>query len=534
MKLMKKYLAWLCVIVLAISAMSICVAADEVMRYEAEDAVYQESGMSSRDNALTGFANNPQAFATFTVQSGNGGQQTIKVHYSADGDTKLTVLANGKKAGEVTLAKGENQVTEIAVTLTAGGNKIVLWNENDTVKEELKLKSIEVEGKQYPAIEAFYQAWSMSIDASHAGYSGSGFVAGFFMNCGSHIQFTVDVSADGEYDVTVGYACGNNEAKGQPAKFGIYVNGDKQKDTSLKPGQQWSNYLRKTEQLTLKKGTNTITYWYEDTSVAAAPNFDYIEIAPKGTATDEDPNVKTVEELIAEHNKTVLPFTVTPNKGMTMEAEDALWVMGDPYKSIGVVTEHSGYTGTGFVAGLWCNPGSGVDFPLEVMKAGTYALTVRYANGANPAAVGIYVDGQLLEKYDFVSSGGWSNWGEFTIEIELTAETTSVKLLSEQGEGDFGINLDSVSLSPLEVEEPEEPTEPSSEASDQTPDASQTPSEKPAEPTKPAATAPSNVSTNVEPAVDYTLALVIAVAILIPIMAVVAILLAIKLRPKKD
>jgi hypothetical protein len=55
---------------------------------------------------------------------------------------------------------------------------------------------------------------------------------------------------------------------------------------------------------------------------------------------------------------------------------------------------------------------------------------------------------------------------------------------------------------------------------------------KPAEPTKPAAT-PDYTSTNVEPAVDYTLALLIAVAILIPIMAVVAILLAIKLRPKK-
>jgi len=137
-----------------------------------------------------------------------------------------------------------------------------------------------------------------------------------------------------------------------------------------------------------------------------------------------------------------------------------------------------------------------------------------------------------LEISKIIEGTGIENY----FDITLTAETTSVKLLSEQGEGDFGINLDSVSLSPLEVDEPVvEPTEPGSEAaSEENPDASQTPSEKPTEPTKPAATTPNSGSTNVEPAVDYTLALLIAVAVLIPIMAVVAILLAIKLRPKKD
>lgn len=518
MRMMKKFLVWLCIVAMAVSAMSFSVFADEAVRYEAEDAVYQASGMSSSGGALVGFKDNPQAFATFTVPAGQDGEQTVKVNYTIDGDAKLSVIVNGTKAGEISLTAGEDQVAEINVSLVNGENKITLWNENGTIKAELKLRSIEVAGNTYAATDAFYQNWGMSFDAGHAGFSGSGFVAGFYMNCGSHIQFIVDVPADGEYDVTVGYANGNNEAKGQAAKLGVYVNGTKQTDTLLQPGQAWSTYLRKTEQITLKKGTNTITYWYEDTSVGAAPNFDYIEIAEKGTASDVDPNVQSVEEQIAEHNKTVLPFTVTPNKGMTMEAEDAMWIMGDPYKSIGVVTEHSGYTGSGFVAGLWDNAGSGVEFPLEVLKAGTYTLTVRYANGAGPAAVGIYVDDELLEKYDFVSSGGWSSWGEFAIEIELTTESTAVKLVSETGEGQFGINLDSVSLTPVEVEEPVEPTDPVGGETEDATDSPEAPTQKPAD--------PQGGSTNVEPEPDYTLVVVIGVGVLIIALAVVAIVIA--------
>lgn len=527
-------------VALLVASVAIPAAASTFVRYEAEEAVYQASGLTVRDNALIGFKNNPQAFVSFTVSSANAGAQTVKVLYTAEDDCTLTVLANGERAGEVTLTKGETQIAEVSATLVNGENKIVLWNEKDTVQQELMLQSIEVGGTEYHATQAFYQMWGMTIDASHAGYSGSGFVAGFFMNCGSHIQFTVDVTAAGEYDVTVGYACGINEAKGQSAKLGVYVNGDKQKDTLLQPGEQWNTYLRKTEQLTLKAGTNTITYWYEDAAVVAAPNFDYIEIAAKGTASDKDPTIKTVEELIAEHNKTVLPFTVTPNKGMTMEAEEALWVMGDPHKNIAAVTEHSGYTGSGFVAGLWNNPGAGVEFPLEVMKNGTYAITVRYANGANPAAVGVYVDGELLDQYDFVSSGGWSNWSEFTVEVALTTETTSVKLLAAPGEGEFGINLDNMSVEPVEIDEPEgnptvptDPTDPSEPADPTDPsNEPEPPTQKPTEATKPTTT-PDSGSTNVDPEEDNTLVLVIVAAVLIPVLAAVAVVIIVKARSKK-
>lgn len=80
MKMMKKYLVWLCIVAIAVSAMSFSVFADEAVRYEAEDAVYQESGMSSSGGALVGFKDNPQAFATFTVPASQDGEQTVKVN----------------------------------------------------------------------------------------------------------------------------------------------------------------------------------------------------------------------------------------------------------------------------------------------------------------------------------------------------------------------------------------------------------------------------------------------------------------------
>ena len=148
--------------------------------------------------------------------------------------------------------------------------------------------------------------------------------------------------------------------------------------------------------------------------------------------------------------------------------------------------------------------------------------------------MGVYVDGNLLEKYDFVSSGGWSSWAEFTVEIELTTESTSVKLVSEKGEGQFGINLDGVSLTPVEVDEPVvDPSEPSgSEPGDPSDDPEDT-TGKPAQPTPPATT-PTNGSTNVEPEKDYTLVIVIVVAVVILVLAVLVILTAKKVLFKES
>lgn len=489
---MKKILAWIFVFMLTFSAITVSAYATETTRYEAEDAQFQKQGLKAQDNALTGFARNPQSAVVFTVRAATAGTKTVTVDYSSAGEGRMAVVVNGTKAEDILISQGDNQKTQIQIPMTEGNNKIILWNAYDSIQEELKLFGITADGVAYDATRSFYAAGNMTFDSSHAGYSGVGFVAGFYMNKGAHIQFTVYVEEAGEYDVSVGYANGNTEARGMPAKLAVYVNGSKQADTLLVPGVQWSTYLKKTEQLVLQKGENTITYWYEDVSVDAAPNIDYIEVGPKGTAVDDTDGTAAAMKVIEDHNNTVVPFTVTPSKAVTLEAEDAHWFTENRYKSVGHDATHSGFTGTGYVAGMWSNPGSGIEFPLEVLVDGTYALSLHYANGAGPANVGIYVDGEKIQQYEIFGSGGWSSWADFSIDIDLTTSDRKVSVIMEVGEGEYGINLDSVTLTPVLVDAPAEDL---------------------------VAYLPA------EPAADYTLYGIIGIGVLIPVLAVMLILI---------
>lgn len=489
---MKRILAWIFVCVLAVSAITAPASAAETVRYEAEDAQFQKQGLKVEGNALTGFAKNSQAAAVFTVRAASAGTKSVTVNYASAGEGRMAVVVNGTKAEDILISQGDNQATQMQVSLMEGTNQIILWNAYDSIQEELKLFGITAEGVTYGAPGSFYSAGNMTVDGSHAGFSGAGFVAGFYMNKGSHIQFTVNVAEAGEYDVSIGYANGNTEAKGMPAKLAVYVNGSKQTDTLLVPGVQWNTYLKKTEQLKLQKGENTITYWYEDVSVDAAPNIDYIEVGPKGTAIDDTDGTAAAMKVIEDHNNTVVPFTVTPSKAVTLEAEDAHWFTENRYKPVGHDATHSGFTGTGYVAGMWSNPGSGIEFPLEVLVDGTYALSLHYANGAGPANVGIYVDGEKIQQYEVFGSGGWSSWAEFSIDIDLTTSDRKVSVIMEVGEGEYGINLDSVTLTPVLVDAPAEDL---------------------------VAYLPA------EPAADYTLYGIIGIGVLIPVLAVVLILI---------
>lgn len=489
---MKRILALIFVCVLAFSAITVPASAAETIRYEAEDAQFQKQGLKVQDNALTGFAKNPQAAAVFTVKASAAGTKTVTVNYASAGEGRMAVVVNGIKAEDILISQGDNQKTQMQIPMTEGNNKIILWNAYDSIQEELKLFGMTADGVTYDASRSFYAAGNMTIDGSHAGFSGIGFVAGFYMNKGAHIQFTVNVAEAGEYDVSVGYANGNTEAKGMPAKLAVYVNGSKQTDTQLVPGVQWNTYLKKTEQLKLQKGENTITYWYEDTFVDAAPNLDYIEVGPKGTAVDDTDGTAAAMRVIEEHNQTVVPFTVTPSKSVTLEAEYACWMTENRYKPVGHDATHSGFTGEGYVAGMWSNPGSGIEFPLEVLVDGTYSLSLHYANGAGAANVGIYVDGEKIQQYEIFGSGGWSSWADFSIDIDLTTAAKKVAIIMEVGEGEYGINLDSITLTPVLVDAPEEDP------------VAYLPAEAPA---------------------DYTLYGIIGIGVLIPVLAVVLILI---------
>ncbi|TDX32379.1 putative Ig domain-containing protein [Modicisalibacter xianhensis] len=119
-----------------------------------------------------------------------------------------------------------------------------------------------------------------------------------------------------------------------------------------------------------------------------------------------------------------------------------------------------GYSGTGYLD-MGGEAGDAAFFDVTVDEAGTYTLTVRYANADGSGAdrpMSILVDGTSQGQMAFPNTGagnaGWQNWTEATIEVQLEAGSNTIRL---ENVGNAGPNIDKLSVSREGTEQPEEP-----------------------------------------------------------------------------
>jgi non-lysosomal glucosylceramidase len=119
----------------------------------------------------------------------------------------------------------------------------------------------------------------VAVNTNHTGYSGTGFVDGYW-NSGATTTFTVNAGSAGTYNVDLRYsnAMGSNET------LSIYVNGTKLRQVSLSNLANWDTWSDKIDALTLNAGSNTIAYKY-DTGDTGNVNLDYISLTSTATAT---------------------------------------------------------------------------------------------------------------------------------------------------------------------------------------------------------------------------------------------------------
>ncbi|RUR32511.1 carbohydrate-binding protein [Vreelandella andesensis] len=117
-----------------------------------------------------------------------------------------------------------------------------------------------------------------------------------------------------------------------------------------------------------------------------------------------------------------------------------------------------GYSGTGYLD-MGGDTGDAAAFDVEVDEAGTYTLTVRYANAGGNGAdrpMDILVGGESQGSLDFASTGvdaaGWENWTETTIEVDLEAGSNTIRLENLNGNGP---NIDRLSVSRGGIEPPD-------------------------------------------------------------------------------
>ncbi|QYR22652.1 carbohydrate-binding protein [Paenibacillus sp. sptzw28] len=230
----------------------------------------------------------------------------------------------------------------------------------------------------------------VKVNTNHPGYTGSGFVDGYW-NFGGTATFTVNVPAAGKYKVTARY--GN--AAFNPATVSLIVNGTKIKQTSLPMLANWDTWGNQTETVTLNAGVNTIAYKYGDTGII---NLDHIRVSPAP---------------IEAETATRLGFASVYN---------------DSSASGGQAVEYLHVSGNGI--------------QFNNVPAAT-SLTVRYA-ATNSGTYSMYVNGVKTKTISFTGNGQWNGaYTSVTVPVNIPAGAT---LKFQYDAGDSGWNVDYIIL----------------------------------------------------------------------------------------
>ncbi len=132
------------------------------------------------------------------------------------------------------------------------------------------------------------------------------------------------------------------------------------------------------------------------------------------------------------------------NLGTKYEAEAAA------LNGVAINTNHTGYTGTGFVDGFGDN-GDYVDFAISAPETGKYALVFRYANDTGAKSTrNVYVDGVLNKEIEFLDQADWNTWAfdAYSV-VQLSAGSHTIRLKKDTASTGF-INLDSLTLGTFE------------------------------------------------------------------------------------
>ncbi|MEK5032368.1 discoidin domain-containing protein [Paenibacillus sp. FSL R7-0302] len=213
--------------------------------------------------------------------------QTLAVQGSTNGSTFTDIVASAAYVFNPAVAN--NSVT---VNFTAAGTRYVrLMFSANNGWPAAQLSELEIYGASsattaptstpsatsapagsYEA-EAAALSGGAKVNTDHAGYSGTGFVDNYLTQ-GPATTFTVNVPAAGTRNVTLKYA----NASGSDKTISIYVNGVKQRQTTLPNLANWDTWSTKAEALPLNAGSNSIAYKY-DAGDTGNVNLDLITVA---------------------------------------------------------------------------------------------------------------------------------------------------------------------------------------------------------------------------------------------------------------
>ncbi|MFI7385530.1 family 16 glycoside hydrolase [Streptomyces sp. NPDC049813] len=117
----------------------------------------------------------------------------------------------------------------------------------------------------------------------------------------------------------------------------------------------------------------------------------------------------------------------------------------------GVHTDHTGYSGSGFVDRYNTEGKAATSFDVTVPRAGEYDVNLRYSNGPNPyqgtKSLSLYANGTRLRQSALASTGTWDTWSTKTERVTLRAGKNTVAYRFDAGDAGH-VNLDLITVRP--------------------------------------------------------------------------------------
>lgn len=239
------------------------------------------------------------------------------------------------------------------------------------------------------------------VESNHTGFSGTGFVNGDNA-VGAYTQWTVTAATAGTATIAIRYS--NGTTTDRPAD--ISVNGTVvAAAASFGSTTTWDTWDTKTITAAVTAGSNTVRV--TATTANGPANLDYIDVDVTAAATD-------------------------------YQAENALISQGT------VATNHTGYTGTGFVD--YTNAtGSYVEWSINQAAAGPATISIRYANGTTVnRPMDIIVNGTVVASPAFGPTTNWDTWTTTSISASLNAGANTIRATATTANG--GPNVDKISV----------------------------------------------------------------------------------------
>ncbi|RKP54446.1 carbohydrate-binding protein [Cohnella endophytica] len=173
--------------------------------------------------------------------------------------------------------------------------------------------------------------------------------------------------------------------------------------------------------------------------------------APVVTQSFDATVVNNSIKLIIPWNYALDAYTIsiTPSTGTqssnVYEAENAALSGGAK-----VMTDHTGYSGTAFVAGYEAQ-GASTQFTVQMSAAGSYNVNLRYGNGSGTMrTLSIYVNGSKIQQTSLAATSDWDTWATKTETISLQAGSNTIAYKYDPGDNGL-VNLDKITINSTSV-----------------------------------------------------------------------------------